>query len=303
MNCVILNSIFFPVPRTHYLHVKKMAQGFAQLGYYVIETQSLKSIRNLTENDIVYISSHFHVDIYYRLTRRLQLEYLKATLDILKCKVLLWNFHTLESDYFFKSNSNWLFLTESFYNSHFQEGNLGFYSKVNFYQLQYSSSINDLIDSPITEIFKFDFNYVGSSYNFKILDKIMKNPDFKSLIKITPPIINEIDRINSFILSKINLVFHSEENKRKGIITERFAEALSYGNIIFHDNERILEHIPDLPGCLYVSSYQDIIEKYNYFKLLSNQELNEIIQQNRSYWKSSPFSYRKQALNIKNLYK
>jgi hypothetical protein len=134
------------------------------------------------------------------------------------------------------------------------------------------------------------------------LKKIKNNISLKSYIKLTPPIINEIKRVNSFTLSKINLVFHSEENKRKGIITERFAEALSYGNIIFHDNKRINEKIPELQGCRYVKSYEEIIDNFHFFNELSAFEFNEIVNKNREYWRTSPYSYRKQALNIKNLY-
>jgi len=302
MNFVILNSLLFPVPRTHYLHIKKMAQGFAQLGYCVIETDTLESLISLKENDIVYISNHFYVDFYYRITRQIQLDYLKKILEKLVCKVLFWNFHTLETDFFYQNNNNWLFLTESFYDEHFKEDNLDFYSKVRFYQLQYSSAVNDLMDIELPQSFKFDFNYVGSRYNEYILKKIKNNISLKSYIKLTPPIINEIKRVNSFTLSKINLVFHSEENKRKGIITERFAEALSYGNIIFHDNKRINEKIPELQGCRYVKSYEEIIDNFHFFNELSAFEFNEIVNKNREYWRTSPYSYRKQALNIKNLY-
>jgi hypothetical protein len=135
-----------------------MAQGFAQLGYCVIETDTLESLISLKENDIVYISNHFYVDFYYRITRQIQLDYLKKILEKLVCKVLFWNFHTLETDFFYQNNNNWLFLTESFYDEHFKEDNLDFYSKVRFYQLQYSSAVNDLMDIELPQSFKFDFN-------------------------------------------------------------------------------------------------------------------------------------------------
>jgi hypothetical protein len=304
MNFVILNSSFFPIPRTHYLHVKKFSVGFAQLGYNIIETDSIGSLIELNENDIVYISNHFYVDLYFKFSRNSQLKYLSNILNKITCKVLMWNFHTIKSNYFFSNNSNWLFLTESYNQVHFMREDINqFYCNVNFYQLQYSSTKNDLIKYKEFNNFKFDFNFVGSPYNVDILNKIKNNKKLRSFIRIAPPVINEIERVNSFINSKFNLVFHSEGNKLNGVVTERFAEALSYGNILIHDNQKISEYISELPGCKYIESYEDIIEICNYFNNLNPHEITEIVNKNREYWKNSQFSYRKQALNIVKLLK
>lgn len=301
MNFVILNSTFFPIPRTHYLHIKKFSVGFTQLGYNVIETDSIRSLIELNENDIVYISNHFYVDLYFKFSRNSQLKHLIDILNKITCKVLMWNFHTVNSKYFFSDNSNWLFLTESYNKGHFMREDINqFYSNVNFYQLQYSSTKNDLIKYKEFNNFKFDFNFVGSPYNVDILNKIKNNKKLLSFIRIAPPVINEIERVNSFINSKFNLVFHSEGNKKSGVITERFAEALSYGNIILHDNLKISEDFIDLPGCRYVKTYEDVIEIYEYFNNLSEIQISEVIKINREYWIKSPYSYRIQALNIIN---
>jgi hypothetical protein len=195
--------------------------------------------------------------------------------------------------------ANFLFLTENFNESVFMREDIKkFYSNIKYYQLIYSSEQNDNLDYLLNYDFCFDFNYVGSLYRKDILDVLKKDSNYVSLIQVTPPVINEIKRVNSFCRAKVNLVFHSESNGKNGVITERFAEALSYGNIIFHDNLRIKSLTGHLPGCIYINSYDDLEQKYNEIRSLNIEEINEMVKLNRYFWSNSDFTYRKQASNI-----
>lgn len=294
----ILNTVEFPVPRTHYLHVKKFSIGFIQNGYSVVEIHKIGDIMSLESSSIIYISNHFYVDINKSLFKGILFKKLKKILKNTKAIPLLWSFHDLPSLEEILNNRPHLYLTENYYDDCIEK-----YTKLNFYKdkvhhkLTYSSYIDDRInfsDLPWAVEIKYSFNYVGSKYQYNLLNSIRENKKFNSKILFYPPVQNEIIRLNSFASSKINLVFHSNENIDKGIITERFPESLSMGNFIIHDHPRITNEYKS-EGLIFTIDLKRI---FDYENLIDEGNIKEYSELNYKLWQNTDMSYRKQVKAI-----
>ena len=296
----ILNSIEFPIPRTHYLHVKKLAYGFIQNGYKFIEIKKVNDIKFLSKNCIVYISSHFFIDKFRVPFRSFLLKKLAKVLSKTPANLLLWSFHDIDLRNDFISDKSHLYLTENYSNDWVNncEKKLKFYDEKVFYKLEYSSYMDDRVPYKNLNFSNnkicFDFNFIGSKYKIKTLNKLKNDKFFKSQILFYPPIQNEIIIIQSFGASKINLVYHSNQNIKKGFFTERFPEALSLGNIVVHDHPDIQKNFKS-EGIVFSTDLKYIKSLINEISL---KKIRELSFQNYLIWQKSELSYRKQAQKI-----
>jgi hypothetical protein len=93
-------------------------------------------------------------------------------------------------------------------------------------------------------------------------------------------------------------VFHSDANVRKGVIVERFAEALSWGGIIFHDHPLIAKTYQDSPSLFYVSTTSEIDDCFARIMQRTAAERRELRQASLELWKESGRSYFEQAGRI-----
>jgi len=299
MIIALLNSLDYPCPRTHYLHVKKFLTGFAQNGYSMIEIKSLHRIDQLSENDILYISSHFSIYPIYRHAKFLENRLFNA-LKKTKCKIIFWNFHTTLNILRWKSfDERSIHVSEDIYDEYVHEEKLlfDFRECYNVHNLRYSSILTTDIKIPLDLIERdYIFQFVGSNYKNDFTTFCKNN--YKSFIKITPPSIDEIIRINSFRKSKINLVFHSNANIKKGIIVERFPEAISYGGIILHDHPRIVEKFENIESFFYIKDLDDLVDVYEKISSLSENDLSNMREISYKTWVKSNLSYKYEANKI-----
>jgi len=299
----ILNSIEYPVPRTHYLHVKKFSLGFVQNGYTVIELKKIEDILLLKSDSIVYISSHYYIEKKRRPFRSFLHKKLLKYLINSQVIPVLWSFHDVPDIQNHIKNRSHIYLTENYSKNCLKKyEKLSFYNDKKYKKLIYSSCLDDRInysDLPWKIDIKQSFNYVGSVYKREILNAIKNNPIYKSEILFYPPVQSEIKRLNSFSSSSINLVFHSDSNIEKRIITERFPEAMSMGNYIIHDHPKISKDFVS-KGIVYYDSINhiyDLIDRLRLEDVLESSKLNYIL------WQNSKMSYRKQAIEIINIIK
>ncbi|MDA9811672.1 hypothetical protein N9C07_05590 [Flavobacteriaceae bacterium] len=296
----ILNSLEYPIPRTHYLHVKKFSLGFFQNGYTVIELKKTDDILLLSSDSLVYISNHYYIERIRRPLRTFLHKKLLKYLNISKVIPILWSFHDIPVIQDHLENRKHIYLTENYSKSCVKKfKKLSFYNDKLHHKLIYSSYLDDRIDYsdlPWKIYIKQSFNYVGSVYKSKILNAIKNNTAYKSEILFHPPVQSEIKRINSFSSSSINLVFHSDSNIEHGVITERFPEAMSMGNFIIHDHPKISEDFTS-KGIVY---YDNINYIYHLINRLKLDDVLECSKLNYTLWQNSKMSYRKQAIEIIN---
>lgn len=289
----LLDSKIFPCPRTHNLHLRKFSFGFIQNGYQTITIKNENDLSKLSENDIVYVSNHFSVDLFHRPFKRIIQKKLIQILEKSRCKVIFWNFHTchdIKALQNFKTRA--VFLTENFYSGYEQNENTLKEMMQNFdvKKLKYSSTT---LNKPnFKKNRKYQLQFVGSRYKTDILNKASKK--FKSYIKFAPPIQDEITRVNSFSNSIICIVFHSDDNIRKGIIVERFPEALSAPSIIIHDHPRINAEY-NSSGLYYVENEDEFFSSVDKVLNKNNYELEELYMQNWEEYKKSDLKYYDQA--------
>jgi hypothetical protein len=298
----LLSSSLFPCPRTHKLHLKKLASGFVQEGLNLIEIKQIKNILNMAEQDVLYISNHFSVDILHKPFNKKLETLLYRTLLNTTCKIVFWNFHTTNNFDLWKvfgdrsihmgENINFDYISK-------QKNLYEFRNIYQVYNLRYSSPY-ERVDLNFNKR-SFDFQFVGSRYKVNFLDHVKEN--YNSFIRKTPPIVNEVLRVNSFQNSLINLVFHSNANIEKGIIVERFSEALSLGGIIFHDHPLINKEFKALESVVFINSIEDLEREYMKIINMNAEQVNKLRKDSRRAWEESELSYKKQAKNILNILK
>lgn len=296
----LLNSKLFPCPRTHKLHLSKFGNGFTQNGANFIELSDSDSLFYLSKNDIVYISNHFSVDPLHRPFKHYLEQKLVAILRKTQCKLVFWNFHTTSNfDLWQEFSDRAIHLGENMSDDYIQEEDVlvQFRKKYNIHKLRYSSPY-EKVNLNFNQR-AYDFQFVGSRYQENFIKHVTQS--YNSFIKIAPPIVDEVLRVNSFHNSTVNLVFHSAANVKKGIVVERFPEAISLGGIIMHDHPKIEEEFGHIDSFFYVSSIDDIENAYNKLSLMSEADIKELRLLSRQTWKNSELSYKKQALIILQL--
>jgi hypothetical protein len=110
---------------------------------------------------------------------------------------------------------------------------------------------------------KWHAQFVGAAYKTEWTSRLEN-----CYIHHTPPEISEDDRIFSFFNSDIALGFSSDANIRNRVVTERVAEALSYGNMVITDNPAAYYWTGGIAE--YVTSYEELVYKISTF--INNRE-------------------------------
>jgi hypothetical protein len=294
----LLNDLLFPCPRTHALHVRKLAEGFIQRGYHFKEIKA-DELRHLSEVDVVYISNHFSTEPLHRLFRaRLQAR-LMELLHNTSASLVLWNFHTTadwDALKFLKQNV--LHLGEDMYAEAVRAEPVlyRFRSDFNVLALRYAAPFHPELSTLSHLTKEYEFNFVGHGYQRELTRHCEQR--YKCLIRNTPPNVSEALRVNSFRRAQVNLVFHAPSNINKGIVVERFAEALSMGGIIFHDHPRITAEFPDHPAFFYVSTPAEIDQAFAV--VMGRNAIERDFMRTASWqsWKQAGLSYFDQAGRI-----
>jgi hypothetical protein len=288
---IILNSLLYPVPRTHGMHVRKLFEGFRQNGFVVIEASNINDISDsLGRESVVYVSNHFINERNKILPLDLEEKLLRKIRNS-KVQWLLWGFHQAGKRDKFADLKNVLFLKERFYDELMNSNSdLSFYRQVRFYDLKYSSFVDPRFDYKASSRVLGCF-FAGSKYKEEYNLEI-RNLTQESEILYYPPRINEIDRISGFKRFTHSLVWHSDANIEKGIIVERFPEAMSLGGMIIHDHKRIELEYKGLHK-EFVTSKEDLTT------VLSNLKWDEdLSRSNFEFWRKSDLSYYQQVKNI-----
>lgn len=294
MNFCLLNSNSFPCPRTHKLHLIKFSTGFVQNGANFLELVSDDSLTHLRENDVVYISNHFSVEPLHRPFKKRLEKKLIVLLRKTKCQFIFWNFHTTSCFSSWQEFENRaIHLGENLSEKYITQEKLliEFRERFSVHKLRYSSPYEEVnINNGPRD---FDFQFIGSRYQTKILEHVKQK--YRALIRFAPPIVDEVFRVNSFHNSLVNLVFHSTANVEKGIVVERFPEALSLGGIIFHDHPEIDKEFKHLDSVFYTPNVAEVDSSFEQLKSLSSNDVTELRHISRNAWEISELTYKKQA--------
>jgi hypothetical protein len=278
--------------------VRKLAEGFIQRGYHFKEIKA-DELRHLSEVDIVYISNHFSTEPLHRLLGAKLQMHLMELLRYTRASLLLWNFHTTADWAALKLlRQRVLHLGEDMYPSAVQAEPIlsHFRTDFNVLALRYAAPFHPQLSTLIDLTKEYDFNFVGHGYQRELTQHCEQR--YRCLIRNTPPNVSEALRVNSFRRAHINLVFHAPSNISKGIVVERFAEALSMGGIVFHDHPRISDDFPDHPAIFYVSRPADIDQAFAVVMGRSEAERYAMRAASLQSWKQAGLSYFDQSSRI-----
>lgn len=295
----VLDSRLFPCPRTHQLHAAKLAEGFVQHGYHYRVLHDPREIGWLSEADVLYVSNHFSTEPLHRQIRaRLQAR-LMAHLSSTRASLVLWSFHTVPDwASLEKLPPRVVHLGEDLYQHAIaREPVLSeFRRRFGVLPLEYGSPIHPTLSTRVSIPKDFDFNFIGHGYQRELTEHCTRH--YRSLIRNTPPNVSEPLRVNSFRRAQVNLVFHAPANIAKGIIVERFAEAMSMGGIIFHDHPRIAERFPSLASLRLVREPQDIDQNFSELMAMTEDEREALREASWQAWRASGLSYFDQARRV-----
>jgi len=294
----LLNDRLFPCPRTHALHVRKLAEGFIQRGFHFKEITA-DELQHLSSVDVVYISNHFSTEPLHRLVKVKLQARLMALLHNTRASPVLWSFHTTADWGALKTlRQRVLHLGEDLYPEAVQAEPVlsRFRSDFNVLALRYAAPFHPQL-APLFDLPKeYDFNFIGHGYQRELTRYCEQR--YHCMIRNTPPNVSEALRVNSFRRSQINLVFHAPSNISKGIVVERFAEALSMGGIVFHDHPRISGEFPDHPSLFHVTTPGVIDQAFAAVMSRSEAERNAMRAASWQSWKQAGLSYFDQAGRI-----
>jgi len=281
------------------LHVRKLGEGFVQRGYHYKELQDINEVSYLSECDVLYISNHFCCDFFHKRLAKPLSKTLFRHLQGTQARLVLWNFHTLpDLDLLQKINAPILHLGEDLYPETIdaEPGLKSFRNSHNVLQLRYATPTHPHF-AKLEDISKcWDMNFVGNGYRRSLTQYC--NDNYRAFIRNTPPSISEPQRVNSFRQSEVNLVFHSDGNVEKGVVVERFSEALAFGGIILHDHPRISKEFPTLKSLALVKTSDDIRREFSRIMSLSTDERVALRQASFDAWRFSGLSYFDQAKRI-----
>jgi hypothetical protein len=302
MIAAYLDNFVYPLSRNHKFHVHKLFMGFAQHGFHVVRARKIEDLLALSEGDIIYISSHFFTEKHLQLIKKKSARYLFEILKQCRCKILLWNFHDTDWKQYtdLLVSSNIVHLGERL-NSvsvatevHVSE----FRKEFNVYELLYSSSRDPRVTYDLNVPSDIDFQFVGSRYKMEYINHIRKMTSFSHSIALYPPVQSEIYRLKSFDRTRVSFAFHHDSAIKKGIITERFSEAMSFGNLIIHDHPAIEKDYLNVEGISYVENISELEEKMNLYTQIKSNQLEIFRREVFEIWRKSDLSYFSQCNRI-----
>ena len=292
----LLNSRRFPCPRTHALHVRKLAEGFIQRGFHYKELDDPQKIADLSESDILYVSNHFSSEFFHRRVAASLQRNLMSLLKGSRTRLILWNFHTVPDWAALKMlPQQVVHLGEDIYAEAIAREPVlqSFRQQFPVVMLRYGAPMHPDFPASAQPVRDLDFNFVGHGYQKAMTQHCHEK--YNSLIRNTPPSISEPLRVNSFRRAQVNLVFHATSNISKGIVVERFAEALSMGGIVFHDHPRISAEFLGHPALFHVTTPADIDQAFAEVMGRSEAERDAMRAASWQSWKLAGLSYFDQA--------
>ena len=218
-------------PGSHYLHTKKFLSSFETHGYTYSEVRKFTDIRDISPDDIVYLSNHGFFE------KQISFEVLEA-ISKKGAKQILWFWHD-HLDLAKRLFANRFVLSgEHFYKKPFLDEHIKLWeiqkTTPEYVPLTFAS---DLMPSSIATLPRSEMylaHFVGFGYQADINKRLRIR--FRGIkILNTPPFISEKQRTDIFLSSKVALGWHSDANIKNNVVVERVFEGLAYGNAVISD--------------------------------------------------------------------
>ncbi len=244
MKFIYLNTLTFPCIGTHLFHVRKLAQGFQQLGYLAVEVARDEDldVLGLASEDLVYLSNH---GASHQLSK---MQTLLLT-RIAECGAwpIFWYWHDYAAKLDLIFGSRWILTGEKFRSrtlapSH-QSANRVASARRNFVATPFASGVEAITSGMLDGQRPYDVGYVGAPYKMAINAALKIELGKRFRLRLTPPMsfLNESERLPFFLESTASFCWHSPSNIQNGVVTERVFEAMALGSVVVTDNPYALE--------------------------------------------------------------
>ena len=260
----LVNTEAFPCLGSHLLHVKKFIEGFSSFGYDSSIIDDPLMLKGLSEEDIVYFSSH-GVSAFepHQIIDTDEFRFVKDS----GAMPIMWFWHDyvdLLDDWFEK---RWILTGERInssdpLNSHRDILEI-FRTRQNFIWTEFACD-ERLVERGSHYEKKLGASFIGNGYKGS-WNRIIKLVMPSSTIINTPPFVTEDERISMIASKHFCLGWHSDSNLTNGVVVERVYEGLGMGCIVFTDNR----WAPEMTAghAIYVRSLRETILKMLYFSI------------------------------------
>jgi spore maturation protein CgeB len=271
----LLNSPELPTPGTHYFTSSKFMSGFKYYGY---ETREANQLNDIEDGSIVLISNHGikHPEISsengWNALNILALNYPN-------CIFICWFFHSFYEKIPFKK---FILTGEHFHQKPTTQEHIECWElqkKINNYvPLTFASNL--LPDTVGKYIRNETINgcFMGTAYKYHWVNEL-PNIIYRAGLNHGQQL-NEEDRIQCFLHSKIAFGFHHDTNVLNNVVVERVFEGMAYGCVVISDNP-IAGVITD--GIVQIATTKEEFMKI-YFELLFNEEKRKELQLRGYEW-------------------
>ncbi len=273
---IISTDLFkLPLDGTHILSNRKLAKGFEQNGYEIIEITN-KNINIIENNKGNFIILSNFMD--FKNDWNKMAEFGKKYDNL--CYIL-WCWHYIPNPPF----KTWVY---TFQESHYEptiepyKSEYHLFKKLehdqNFIPYRFASYIDPLSDfRKLNNINKeYDIVYIGCSYEMDKLN-IIKTKKYKSFIHISgggPSAITGDKFAEIYRKSKICLGFMADGNNKSNVITERIWEAFSFGCMVI-TNSRSAETLTN-GTAIYYNDINDLLNIIDYYLKNEDKRLEKI---------------------------
>jgi hypothetical protein len=284
---VLVNTIDFPCPGTHLLHVRRFLKSFKPFGYEYLEISDLNESERFLANDLVYFSSH-GLRGSAPLTSK-QLSFLQRV-ALPGAFPLFWYWHThveaLESIF-----GNRYLLTGSTIRAEkipdsYESLHAVSSATENYVAMDFASYLRPEQVGKLTRRENLNALFIGSRYQHEYNSVLRRRP-YNARVIYTPPFLEEWYRVHSYLSAKTTLGWHNQENLELGIVVERVYDGLAFGSFVITDNP--YAHAATEGLARYVGSLDELMEAIG--QVLADREARAKSQALGYKWVASNGTY------------
>lgn len=233
---VICDTENLPCPGSHYLHVRKLGEGFKSNGFDVAVMRNQKELKTLTPGDVLYVSNHGVSD-----KTSLSVSHLPELIIAAKAGAVpifwFWHRHIGFLNSLFQEK--WILTGENVSSPNPDDSHREYLASARFAPLfiptSFASSLTPANENDIRKVINAA-SFIGNSYK-RWRNLVVKTFLPRSTIRYTPPFMDEKQRIEAIKKSKFALAWHSDANIQNGVIGDRVFEGLALGSVVITDNK------------------------------------------------------------------
>lgn len=280
----LINTPHLPITYTHYVFMTKFKNGFRQHGCEVFEINTVSQLFNIIDSpkNIFLYSNHYNQNKVEKIINKIAITFIETI-------HLGWYFHDLVLSKNIPLQKVILTGQYSFEKreTHLENSIVHIQKKIYYIPLFGGSEINPknlkIIDKTNA---KYNCCFVGTPYK-KGWTNNLKKCYYYDCVKNKKFLLGD-EKINIYNSSLIMLGFHSDNNQKLNVISDRIYEGLRSCCVVLTDSKKAAEITNEI--AVYVANQSELEEKVNFY-LKNKNARDEKIKQGIEYLKNEGTFY------------